>query len=363
MTKMNISPLDRITMGAAELRFISNSDDGYVLARVGSGPELHETFSHDQIKQMIASGTIRIDRNWHEKGHARTRLIAGVNSLSDLSRGEAEKLMRRKYFITEFLKREQNDKNVKRTDASITVALLSIETSRTLRNARCDQTVTYKKPPSARTFRRWLSAYENGGFDALTLALVIKRSERPSGKIGNQARMHSAEHSLDVSTETRQSGGGIFVSRLGSGVLVGNDCDRSFSGFRKVHDDLQVKVERSGKRLPGNAERFSGSSDRNGGEIADVSATSARYEVVSQSGEGDHGRNLLSPTRECVERRRPGIRGIPASVRDGAWRQAAKNVRPICRRTLRMYAKNCSRRRMRMNSTFRASFSWDHHRR
>jgi hypothetical protein len=77
-------------------------------------------------------------------------------------------------------------------------------------------------------------------------------------------------------------------------------------------------MERSGKRLTGNADRFLGSSDRNGSEIADVSATSARYEAVSLSGEGDHRRSLLSPTRECAKRRHPGIGGIPVSVRDSA---------------------------------------------
>lgn len=83
---------------------------------------------------------------------------------------------------------------------------------------------------------------------------------------------------------------------------------REFVRFRRVflclikrhHGDLQARVERSGKRLPGHDDRFSESSDRSGSEVADESAISARYEVAGLRGR-DHRRSLLMPTQKRVD--------------------------------------------------------------
>ncbi len=59
-----------------------------------------------------------------------------------------------------------------------------------------------------------------------------------------------------------------------------------------------------GKRIPAPRTAFDervGSRYRAfGGDVADVSARSARFQAVSQCGERDHGRDLPTATPECV---------------------------------------------------------------
>jgi len=139
MTKINIGPFDRVPHRSTELRLVSESDAGYVFAHVGTVPELHEVFTHAQIKQLIETNEIAVDRNWFEEGRAKARLTAGVSSLSELPREEANDLMRREYYVVKFLKREAMDKNVTRTDKSIVRTLRQLHAERPVGDVRCDQ--------------------------------------------------------------------------------------------------------------------------------------------------------------------------------------------------------------------------------
>jgi len=211
MTKINIGPLDRVTHGSAELRLVSKSDVGYVLARVGAIPELHETFTHAQIKQLIETSEIAVHRNWFEEGRAKARLTAGVSSLSELPREEANNLMRREYYVVKFLKREAMDKNVKRTDKSIVRTLRQIHAERPVRDVRCDQVRAERACPSARTFRRWLSAYADGGFDVLALRTKYRNSGNPFSNLDPLAYKVLNDHAALYCDETRPTVNGIFL--------------------------------------------------------------------------------------------------------------------------------------------------------
>lgn len=172
MSRINIGILDRIYEEGSDVerRLVSKSDAGIVMARIGAGAsELHKTFTHQQIRDLIAANVIRIDRGWFEEGKARARLIAGVSSLTEIPIAEANKMLRQQYYLDEFLKREGRDKNVKRTDASIKETLKAVDADRPTDGQRWDQTVEARLRPSARSFRRWLKVYEYNGFDILAL--------------------------------------------------------------------------------------------------------------------------------------------------------------------------------------------------
>jgi putative transposase len=178
MTRINIGPRDRISDGGADYRLVTSTEAGYVVARVGSGStELNQTFTHQQLKEALDANIIRIDRGWYEEGRARARLMAGVSSLAELPRDDANEVLRQKYYLDEFLKREAADKKVTRTDASIEKTLKQIDAERPTEGQRCDRPVERKPRPSPRTLRRWLKRYEAGGYDVLAL----RKRHRNSG--------------------------------------------------------------------------------------------------------------------------------------------------------------------------------------
>lgn len=172
MSRINIGILDRIYEESTDVqrRLVSKSDAGFVMARIGNGAgELHETFTHQQIRDLIAANVIRIDRGWFEEGKARARLIAGVSSLNQLPVAEANEMLRKQYYLDEFLKREGLDKSVKRTDSCIAATLKAIDVDRPTEGQRWNRSFERRGRPSARSFRRWLRVYEDNGFDVLAL--------------------------------------------------------------------------------------------------------------------------------------------------------------------------------------------------
>ncbi|WP_441277181.1 Mu transposase C-terminal domain-containing protein [Tardiphaga sp. 172_B4_N1_3] len=172
--KIIINPHDRIILKNSERRVVEQNPLGYILVRAHEKAELREELTHKQIKELIDAGEMSIDRNWYESGRANARLLAGVNTLSDLPAAEVFEMRRREYFVTNFLKREAADKAVKRTDECIKDAIAKIEEARPKLEAHCNRPNPdeWPKRPSARSLRRWLKQYENHG--ASTLALRNK---------------------------------------------------------------------------------------------------------------------------------------------------------------------------------------------
>ena len=51
---INITGVDRIVVRPKrEMRLLEKTGDGYVLAEMGTVPQLHEAFSHDRIREML----------------------------------------------------------------------------------------------------------------------------------------------------------------------------------------------------------------------------------------------------------------------------------------------------------------------
>lgn len=178
-THITIMPTAKIEiLPDRELRVVSGSAQdpaGYVLSEIGAQPPLHEALSHEMISTMIAEGSMRIEHGWYEEGRAKARLIAGVSHINQCPPHERAEIMRRDHYIREFLKREATDKEVKRTDASIEATLKAIDEGNEPKG-RCDQEKKTYKRPSARTFRRWLSRFEDNGHDILALRSGHRRS-------------------------------------------------------------------------------------------------------------------------------------------------------------------------------------------
>lgn len=203
MTKININENDRVFLKNSERRVVSSDAQGYVFSRLGHSVELHEHFTHAEIVKLIDAGELRIDRKWYDESRAKARLMAGVDSLTDLRTEEANELLRREYYVSQFLTMEAADKAVKRTDASIKRTIIEIEMNRPTGGMRCDQWVRGKKPPSARNFRRWLKNYEEGGRNVVALRTKHRFSGNALSNIDPEVHRLLTKYAADYCSETR----------------------------------------------------------------------------------------------------------------------------------------------------------------
>ncbi|WP_441255870.1 Mu transposase C-terminal domain-containing protein [Tardiphaga sp. 285_C5_N1_2] len=200
MTKILISELDRIILKNSERRVVRQDDSGYVLARLGQNVDLHEHFTHDEIVKLIDAGEMSIEKNWHQESRAHARLLAGVNDISDLRDDEAEKLIRREFYVTQFLLREAADKSVKRTDECIkrvmreTFLALVDQDNRFDKSKKKEKNKCPERYPSPRALRRWLKAYESGSRDALSLRTRHRFSGNPISSLDSEIQKLVTKH-------------------------------------------------------------------------------------------------------------------------------------------------------------------------
>ncbi|MBN8978639.1 MAG: DDE-type integrase/transposase/recombinase [Rhizobiales bacterium] len=230
MSRLNIGLLDRIREESSNVqrRVISKSDAGFVMARVGDGAgELHETFTHQQIHDLLAANVIRIDRGWFEEGRARARLLAGVSSLNELPIDEANEMLWRQYYLDAFLKREGMNKSVKRTDKCIAETLRAIDAERPVTAGRCDQKIESRRPPSARTFRRWLRVYEDNCFDLLALRKHYRKSGNAFSGMHPEAERIMNRHVLAYCDERRKSIANIYNEMRAEFMTVNDEREQA----------------------------------------------------------------------------------------------------------------------------------------
>jgi putative transposase len=234
MSTINIHPTDKLSRGQDVLRLMSSTAAGVSLARHSAiaGAELVEFFTHEQLRELIDSNTIRVDRRWYEEGRAKARLLAGVTSLNELPKAELEEVMRRNYYVDEFLKREANDKKVKRTDSSIKSTLATIDSDRPKDGARCDQARETHGTPSARTFRRWLAMYEDGGFDPLALRTRYRNSGNPFSSMHPEASRLLVKHAVSYADERRPTKALVYNQMKAEFIDV--NADREAKGLEPI---------------------------------------------------------------------------------------------------------------------------------
>lgn len=231
MTKIIIGDHDRIILKNSERRVAEKDALGYILVRMHENVELRESFTHAEIKALIDAGEMSIDHDWYEHSHATARLLAGVNSLSDLTSAELFQVRRREYYVTQFLMREAADKTVKRTDAGIAAALRDIEADRPKQKSACNRKSLDKWPPqpSARNFRRWLKTYEDRGAKVLSLRMKHRQCGNRLSSLDPEMNRVLQKHVLSYCSETRPTMKLVYA-RMKAEVDVMNE-ERSEQGL------------------------------------------------------------------------------------------------------------------------------------
>ncbi|PYF01820.1 putative transposase [Rhodopseudomonas faecalis] len=269
MTKINIGENDRIILKNSERRVVSSDAVGYVLARTGHSVELHEPFTHEEIVKLIDAGEMRIDRNWFEESRARARLMAGVDSLSNLKTEEQNLLLRREYYVSQFLAMEAADNKVTRTDPQIKKAIIDIEVSRLTDGTRCDVWIKDKRPPSPRTLRRWLKHYEDGQRNVIALRTRYRHSGNPISNIDPEVHSLLTKYAIAYCHESRPPIS-LLHGRLLSELATVN-LQRDADGLPRLTAPAKATLQRRIQKL----NQFEVHASRHG-----ISSARARFAVV-----------------------------------------------------------------------------------
>lgn len=187
--RFDFGPLDLITIKRRDYRWIEGDDFGHSVMPVQSlGQPVAEAFSHEELDELSRSDQLQHEVRYYDEAKSRTRLKARARSLFQLDPKEQKKVLDRQEIVDLLLRAEAGDPAFVRTDACIDNAMKGIFAAICARNvaraaedkvARCDQIFEMTKTPSARTVRRWLKAYEEGGLDVMALRDGYNRSGNP----------------------------------------------------------------------------------------------------------------------------------------------------------------------------------------
>lgn len=187
--RFDFGPLDLITIKGREYRWIEGEDFGHSLMPVLSlGQPVEEAFSHIELDELSRSDQLQHEIRYYDEAKSKTRLKARARSLFQLDPKEQKKMLDKQEIVDLLLRAEADDPAFVRTDACIDNTMKAIFAAICARNvarvaedkiARCDQIFEMAKPPSARTVRRWLKAYEDGGLDVMALRDGYHRSGNP----------------------------------------------------------------------------------------------------------------------------------------------------------------------------------------
>lgn len=164
---------DKVTIGGIAYRPIDVTTTGYVLVRL-DGQGVAESFSRAEMSRMVDVGHVKHEREALLPESAKTRLEAPSELLSMLPAVQHQRARGREGAVLAFLQLEKEGA-VNRTDAAIHDMLDTI-TGRAARILKgkshydeSDRPAGVLSVPkfSARTLRRWVSAYEKLGISGL----------------------------------------------------------------------------------------------------------------------------------------------------------------------------------------------------
>ena len=165
---------DRIVINSVNYRFEETTREGHTFVREDNG--LAEMFDHAEIDRLVREETLEVHADYHHPGRQEVRQRTGGRRLDNLCRKEQACIRFRQWMCDSFLERERSQQWVTRSTKKMRTVIRDImqELDRLNREngawARSGQQIgMQQKEPDPRTLRRWLHAYERGGYDPMSL--------------------------------------------------------------------------------------------------------------------------------------------------------------------------------------------------
>ncbi|MCW4114331.1 hypothetical protein NPA31_005050 [Aurantimonas sp. MSK8Z-1] len=167
-----LSPSDKVVVDGVEYVPAAIDRSGYTLRRLDP-PDIHESFTLEAFGAGLRDGTVQVFRDHFSLRKTRRRLTRCAFSLADLAPHKRDKTLYRLDVCKGFEEmRDQgqaklSDVSMKKAIARIAGRITEVQALRESADGRCGTKVTIWRPPSPRTLRRWLAAYDAFGVEGL----------------------------------------------------------------------------------------------------------------------------------------------------------------------------------------------------
>ena len=216
--RFRFSSTDRLVLDGVDYVVQSSTKDGHTLVPT-SNTNLPNTFlTHEDIAQMLRSGQLQHYPNWHQDQRVILRRKQGTDSLCELQINEQKIIHWRTHFCEQFLQMEGGDKNISRSDASMTKTIARIaadlyqaEISKDGKAARCGRPLSSYAPPSPTSLRRWLRQYIEGGGDPLALRPVYRRSGNRTSRLDGDSMEMANKYAWCYASQNQDSKAKIYL--------------------------------------------------------------------------------------------------------------------------------------------------------
>lgn len=214
---------DRIGIGIGTAvgvyyRCLSSDDVGHVFQRVDQ-PDITESFTHEDFARIELTPGYRFDRNWFSPGHAKARLMSGVDKFAFIPDAEKPGVMFRHDWCLRFLEKEasgeasRSDKSMTKAIATIAAEIATAQAARAADN-RVGSTVAVKLPPCTRTLRQWVKDLEAGGMNPSALRTGYRRCGHDAPQRAPELEALILKHSASYASETRSTKAGLYKNLL-----------------------------------------------------------------------------------------------------------------------------------------------------
>ncbi|MER0240070.1 Mu transposase C-terminal domain-containing protein [Fulvimarina sp. MAC8] len=180
----DIAPRSQLIIDGVEYAYAERLAAGHKITRVDD-LKFCETLTHEHLDHLIQTDAIRINEGFFTEVKAAVRLAKGKHkTFSDLTKPQAKVVLNKKAWCDAFLRLEQTDRSIRRSDAKLALAIKRIaaqfeaEAEDADRRRRQENGEKKKRggsltvkitSPSEVQLRRWVRRYEKGGFEIDTL--------------------------------------------------------------------------------------------------------------------------------------------------------------------------------------------------
>lgn len=201
VTPRHFGPQDRIGLptpggGVIYYRCYEPCDDGHIFERLDE-PSVKEKFTHADINQFEGVSGYSYEANWADGDRVRARAIAGVDRFADLPEDEQAPILWQVDWVEKFEERRRVGLATL-SDASIAAAIKEIqseiEAEARDRAQRVGAAIATRRPPSARTLRRWRKQLMAGGGDPLALRPHYRSCGSQTPTIPEEVEVVLAKH-------------------------------------------------------------------------------------------------------------------------------------------------------------------------
>jgi putative transposase len=201
---------DLIIVNGVQYRHVRQGPFGHTFCRVDNS-EFHETFSHEQIGDLLVQERLVVKNGHFLPTRAHTIEMTHGVGWENLTEAQKAKVLWKQDYCDSFLIMEMNEPDrVSRSIHSMPGIIAEIYGQLAARHVKsagaksCGAAVVVRQPPSWTTLLRWLGRYERSGHDKMALLEGRRRSGNKTPRLAETVVELIRKHSHNYVRDNRK---------------------------------------------------------------------------------------------------------------------------------------------------------------